>query len=417
MATTPDGPIALVLSGGGARGAYEIGALSVLLPALAARGERVSIILGTSAGALNAAWLGAHAHLDVDAVLSRALPIWPAIRFGDVLRPLVTVGGSLRIGRYLAGAPIGRGRLDALLDPSPLAKTVERLIPFDDLARNAEAGRVTVAIATTRSRTGRTVLFVAGQRDLPGEDRVRGIKYINTPRLTGDHVRASAAIPIAFPAVFVDDETAPGWYVDGGTRMNTPIKPAISLGAARLVVIGLNGTDPDETEPDDDRDRRPDAFEGAAHVVQGLLADPLAADVRTLASTNELLRDATRPAPGDKTIKPYIFVAPSRRDAIGELARAVYLDHFAGYGLRGARRDLTLLGHLIGAGRSDMHGELFSYLCFARELAFELLELGSEDANNWLAQEHDDGPWRIGRLPGEPPAPRVSADSRRVETF
>ncbi len=408
MSQPSDGPIALVLAGGGARGPYEIGALSVLLPALAARGERVSIVVGTSAGALNAAWLAAHADLDVDAQVAAALPIWPALRFRDVLRPLVTPTGSLRISRYLAGAVLGRGRLDALLDPAPLARTVERLIPFGRLADNVNAGRVTAAVVATASRTGRTVVFVASRGDVPGEDRERGIAYVKVAGLSAEHVRASAAIPTAFPPVHVSGEGS-GWYVDGGTRMNTPTKPAIALGAGRIVIVGLNGTEPDEAGGGDDG--QPDAFEGAAHLIQGLLADPLAADVRTLAATNELLRDGRSDPDGRKTPKPYIFVAPRRRDAIGELARAVYREHFARSTLLLPGNDITLLGRLVGADRSDIHGELFSYLCFARELAEELIRCGRADAEKWLAREHDDGPWRLGRLPDAPPAPRIAAEA------
>lgn len=407
MSPNSDGPIALVLAGGGARGPYEIGALSVILPALAARGERPALVVGTSAGALNAAWLAAHADLDVDELIAAALPIWPELRFRDVLRPLVTPAGSFRIGRYLAGATFGRGRLEALLDPVPLEQTVGRLIPFGRLADNVAAGRVTAAVVATASRTGRTVVFVATRGDVPGEDRERGIVYVKTAALTSAHVRASTAIPTAFPPVHVSDGKASGWYVDGGTRMNTPTKPAIALGAARIVIVGLNGTEPDEADADRD-DGKPDAFEGAAHLVQGLLADPLAADVRTLAATNELLRDGHRDPDGLKTPKPYIFVAPRRRDAIGELARAVYREHFARSTLLRPGHDLTLLGRLLGADRSDIHGELFSYLCFARELADELIRCGRADAEKWLAREHDDGPWRLGRLPDEAPAPRIA---------
>ena len=112
---------------------------------------------------------------------------------------------------------------------------------------------------------------------------------------------------------------------------------------------------------------------------------------------------------GEKALKPYIFVAPRRRDAIGELARDVYSEHFARSTLLLPGRDLTLLGRLLGADRSDIHGELFSYLCFARELADELIRCGRADAEKWLAREHDDGPWRLGRMPDEPAAPRIAA--------
>jgi NTE family protein len=192
--------------------------------------------------------------------------------------------------------------------------------------------------------------------------------------------------------------------------MNTATKPALALGARRLVVIGLNGTEPDRAELADDS--RPDAIAGAAHVVQGLLADPLAADIRTLASTNELLPEDARDAATGKERVPYIFVAPRSRDAIGEVARRVYHDHYAG-ALRLLRGDdLAVLGSVLSADSGDMHGELFSYLCFAPELADELIRCGQADARAWLEQEHDDGPWRTGPLPDEPPAPRTEARRR-----
>jgi NTE family protein len=389
----PNGPIALVLASGGARGPYEIGAVSVLLPALEARGERVSMVVGTSVGALNAAFLAAHADLPVEELVERALAVWPQIDFRDVVRPVLSVRSGLQLARYLITAALGRGRLAAVLDPAPLAATAGKLIPFDRLARNVDAGLVTAAVVTTSALTGETVVFVATRDDVPEHDRARSIAYVKTDRLTSEHVRASAAIPIAFPPAYVPDPNAPGWYVDGSTRMATATKPALALGAARLVIVGLNGTQADESGPEGD-ERQPDAFEGAAHVIQGLLADPVGDDIRTLASTNELLLQTRDPAP-DKSPTPYIFVAPRRRDAIGKLARAVYCEQFAGSPLLHPRRDLTVLGGLLGAGRSDMHGELFSYFCFARELAVRLIRRGQDDAEEWLRREHDDGPWRL----------------------
>jgi NTE family protein len=411
MSPQADGPIALVLSGGGARGAYEIGALSVIMPALEERGEQVSIIVGTSAGALNAAWLAAHSDLKVEELIEKALPIWPGVSFRDVLKPLIP-GGGLRLGRYLAGAAVGHGRLEKLLDPAPLEQTVKDLIPFGRLASNVDAGRVTAAVVATASRTGGTVVFVATAGEVPGDDARRGISYVRTTRLSADHVRASAAIPTAFPPVCVNEGEASGWYVDGGTRMNTPTKPALALGARRLVIIGLNGTDPDPEESARD-DEPPDAFDGAAQLVQGLLADPLAADVRTLAATNEMLLEGDVDALGKKEPRPYIFVAPRRRDALGQLARRIYRDDIANASPLIPGNDLSLLGRLLDADRSDLHGELYSYLCFGEELAHELIRCGEADAKEWLAETHDEGPWRLRALPGEPPAPRVGGTTQQ----
>src|SRR5581483_1276475 len=104
--------------------------------------------------------------------------------------------------------------------------TLERIVDFDQLARNVADGALeTVAVATTSALTGRTVVFHAGG-DSPEHDAVRQIDYV-AARLDGSHIRASGSIPTLFPAVHVDaPERARGWYFDGGTRLNTPIKPA-----------------------------------------------------------------------------------------------------------------------------------------------------------------------------------------------
>ena len=151
-AVAPEHPVALVLAGGGARGAYEVGALSVLLPELEARGERPSIILGTSAGALNAAYLAANAQLAVADLLPTALQIWESISWGMVVRPLISGASLRRVGAYLGEAVGVPGvRLVSLLDPAPLRRTVAQRVDFDQLARNVAAGAVSAAGGVTRS--------------------------------------------------------------------------------------------------------------------------------------------------------------------------------------------------------------------------------------------------------------------------
>ena len=296
--------VALVLSGGGARGAYEIGALSVLLPVLEERGERPRIVVGTSVGAFNAAYVAAHAHRPVAHALDDGVRIWSELRWRDVLAPLVSPRGALRSLRYLGRLLwVARPRIDALLFPDPLPHTLARLVDFGELARNVENGTVAAAAVTTTSAlSSRTVVFHAGGPH-PPRDGVRGIDYVDTP-LTGEQVRASGAIPGLFPAVHVSaPERARGWYYDGGTRLNTPIKPALELGADRVVVIGLNSI-----APGPDRlagEQRPDIFEGAAQILQALLIDRLEQDVRELAEEN---------LPGHEGRRiPYVFVTPRER--------------------------------------------------------------------------------------------------------
>jgi NTE family protein len=382
--------VAVVLSGGGARGAYEAGVLSELLPVLEEGGEPVRIVVGTSVGAFNAAFLAANSHRPVADAMADAERFWIELGWRDVLRPVTSPRGLLRLLRY-AGQLLGlrRPRVRALLDPAPLEGTLARLLSFEQIARNVADGRVeAAAVATTSALTSRTVVFHAGGPE-PPRDVMRGIDYVTTP-LRSDHVRASGAIPGAFPAVHVDaPATARGWYFDGGTRLNTPIKPAIALGADRVVVIGLNSIAPGP--PGLAGADEPDVFEGASQLMQAVLVDPLTDDIRSLAEEN-------LPGHPGKTI-PYIFVAPRERDEIGAIAARIYNQRYSG--LRGILRDrnLAFVGRTVAGGDDPIHGELLSFLFFAPEFADELIKLGKKHARAWLA-EHEDNLWQTGPLPG-----------------
>src|SRR5438477_2215302 len=275
--------VALVLSGGGARGAYEMGALSVLLPELERRGERPTVLVGTSVGAFNSAYLAARAHVPAAQLVEEALPLWSSIRHRDVLAPIISMGSLRRMAAYarqLLGLS-GR-RIDALLDPEPLPRTLARLVSFEQIRENVASRRVTVAVAATSAYSGRTVIFHAGGGS-PDADPVRQIDYV-AAELDADHVRASGAIPTIFPAVHVPaPERARGWYFDGGTRLNTPIKPALALGADRVVVIALNSL------RSAGKRGRPEALDGASQLAQAILVDPLVHDVQTLATINTIL--------------------------------------------------------------------------------------------------------------------------------
>jgi NTE family protein len=382
--------VALVLSGGGARGAYEMGVLSVLLPELERRGERPTVLVGTSVGAFNSAYLAARAHIPAAQLVEEALPLWSSLRHRDVLAPIISRGSLRRMAAYarqLLGLS-GR-RIDALLDPEPLPRTLARLVSFGQIRENVAGRRVTVAVAATSAYSGRTVIFHAGGGS-PDADSVRQIDYV-AGELDADHVRASGAIPTIFPAVHVGSpEPARGWYFDGGTRLNTPIKPALALGAERVVVIGLNSI----ARAPGNRlaaELRPNLFEGAAQIVQGLLVDRLVEDVRELAEVN---------LPGhDERRVPYIFVSPRGRESIGEIATDVYRARYSG--LRGLLRDrdLSLLGRIVAGGDGALNGELLSALFFAPELLRRLIELGKTDAEAWLAEQHEEGLWQVGPLP------------------
>jgi NTE family protein len=395
-----DGHVGLVLAGGGARGAYEIGALSILLPALKAS-ERPQIVVGTSVGAINAAYLAAQADEPVAQIAEGGPELWRKISYGSVLRPLVSPAEGVRLWSYMREV-LGsrRAHTDSLLDPAPLVGTLAKLIAFDRIRENVEGKNLaTAAVVATSGRTSASVVFHDGGSS-PPPDPLRGISYIQT-KLTEDHVRASAAIPLLFPAVPIDGPEGRRWYFDGGTRLNAPIKPALSLGAGRLIVIALNSLTPAHELH---ADRRPDALDGATQLIQAVLVDPLVNDVHTLATVNEMLDDDTEAkiqAHERRTGKrrvPYMLIAPEDPFEIGRIASDVYRTHYRSPLALARSPSLSALGHLLNAAKDTSHGELLSYLLFAQDFTERLIELGRKDAQRWLDEKHDQGRWQLKQL-------------------
>jgi NTE family protein len=390
----PGATVAVVLPGGGARGAYEAGALSVLLPALEARGERVSIWCGTSVGAINATALASLAHLPVGEQTRAAVGLWRELRKGDVISPIVGSGGLRTLVRLLGhGLRVPGLRFASLLDPSPLAGSLERWIDWKQLADNVASERLSsVCVIATSLATGDPVAFVSSRAEVPrhADDNIR---YV-AARLRGEHVRASAAIPMLFPTVEI---TAPrgarGHYADGGTRLNSPIKPALHLGADRVILIGLEPFG--RAAPPASPPGRPSIADVASNVLDGLLVDQVANDLHRLAAINSFFVDdasrgtvgsshAYRVSRGRTPYRPisYALVSPQRRGEIGRLAETVFARRYGG--LRGLRElDFKLMAGALGS-RTRARGELLSFLLFDREFVSELLRIGARDARRWL---------------------------------
>jgi NTE family protein len=386
--------VAVVLPGGGARGAYEIGALSVMLPALAARGEQVEIWCGTSVGAINATAMAALSHLPVTDQVARTHELWSQMRKADVVAPIIGTGGARTLARLLGhGLRIPGFRFASLLDPSPLAASLDAWIDWQRLSRNVTDGTLSaVCVVATSLSTGGPVAFVSTRARTPHHED-DSIHYVPA-RLNGEHVRASAAIPMLFPTVEV---TAPaqarGHYADGGTRLNSPIKPALHLGADRVIVIGLEPFATQHLKPR--ASARPGLADVAANVLDGLLVDQVGNDLRRLAAINTFfVEDASRGplhpartyrlARGRAPYRPisYALVCPPRRGEIGRLAESVFERRYGGWrGLRGL--DYTLIASALGSG-SPSRGELLSFLLFDEEFVAALLRTGARDARRWL---------------------------------
>jgi NTE family protein len=386
--------IAVVLPGGGARGAYEIGALSILLPALEARGERVTIWCGTSVGAINVALLASFADLPVAEQVDAAVDTWRGMRKRDVISPIVGIGGWRTLVRLVSHTIGVRGAgLASLLDPSPLASSLDRWIDWRRLRRNVDAGLLdAVCVVATSLSSGDPVGFVSTRAAVPApaDD---GLRYVKT-RLHGQHVRASAAIPLLFPSVEVSTpRRARGHYIDGGTRLNSPIKPALNLGADRIIVVGLEPFAPAIGRPPSAR--ATGIADVAANVLDGLLVDQVAVDLRRLAAINSFFAEdpttgtsraayAYRIARGYTPYRPisYALVAPRRRGDIGRLASDVFDRKYGG--LRGLREpDYVAISRALG-NRNGSRGELLSFLLFDEEFVRRLIEMGQQDASRWL---------------------------------
>jgi NTE family protein len=386
--------VAVVLPGGGTRGAYEAGALSVLLPALEAKGEKVSIVCGTSVGAINAGLLGSVAHLPAAEQATIAQDTWRSMRRKDVLKPLVGPGLPVQAARMISNLlDLPGPRLASVLDPSPMQASLEHWIDWEDLHRNVRTGvmEAVCVVATSLSASG-PVAFVERTRPrggptppMPSSEEIR---YVRT-QLAAEHVRASAAIPVLFPPVEVTTpRTAAGSYIDGGTRLNSPIKPALQLGADRVIVIGFEPLT--RGAPDVPRQEIPQLADVMANVLDGLLVDQVASDLSRLAAVNEFFvqersgahdyRSSRGRAPYRRV--SYALVCPESKGEVGALAEDVFQRRHGGWkGLRDL--DFAVMSRALGS-RARSRGELLSFLFFDPVFVEELMDLGRRDAQRWI---------------------------------
>ena len=381
----------LVIAGAGARGAYEMGALSVLVPWLRGRGEAPRVVVGTSAGAMNAVLVASMlTRPDAEEAAQAALAVWRGIGARSVFRPLALTAPVSAL-RYLAGVLGVDGGVESLLDPAPLRRVLETYEHWDDVhAAVAGGGLDAVAVVTTAMSAARTEVFVEARPGLPlpADDRDRGVVH-TAARLGPDHVMASAAIPVAFPAVRIDD----GWYLDGGVRLNAPIRPALRLGADRLVVVATHplAQDTDPTPAADEADGgAPDVFTAGGTVLAAALVDRMVEDVRALARVNDLLAAGAR---HDRYRHvPFVFCGPSRGDAIARAAADVLGSRYEGVNVLSLfDADYAVLNRLVG-GSSRTHAELLSFLLFEPDFLERIVELGRSDARR-VVDDAGDEPW------------------------
>lgn len=380
--------IGVVCAGAGARGAYEAGALSVLLPRLLREfPDEPVVLVGTSAGAINAALFAGV--LDrgrpPEEAVGDALGLWCQARPSQVFTGLRSTAPRLavRYGLELLGLPA----MDSLLDSSPLRRTMERELDWGRLHANlAGDGRIhAAAVVATDCTDGGTRVFLEGPVAVPPPDHGRDLVYRSVP-LEAVHVQASAAIPVAFLPVEIPGDGSSAWYVDGGVRLNAPIKPALDLGATRIVVVATT-PDPDSPQYGRSAGRTHDVFSVALVALRSLLIDRMAQDVRHLRQVNALVAAAgaghlaASPRSRPYLHVPNLYFGPHHPDALGNAARRVFDRYYRGPA--GRLADLGTLATLLGGLRGD-HAELFSFLFFDGRFHSVLIDMGRRDAERAL---------------------------------
>jgi NTE family protein len=420
--------IAVVLSGAAARGAFQAGALAVLVPQIEAQGHRVRIFLGTSAGSINAALWGANLHLGADACGTVVADTWRTMDRPDVFaHPAATIALS-RTPQFLMSLSGHGGAPSALLDTAPLRRTAQRVLDAERLARNVADG-VVEAIGVTATRMPPRTLTAADDPDaltdadvasLVGDEMqlspafARSVVFADSATLpldkiadpsravdvakgpiTVDQVLASAAIPLGFPPVLIDaPDVARGWYIDGGVRLNTPLRPALALGADRLVVVaGMSTEFGQQLPPAPLDDPIPTMADAAAQLMHATMADRMAEDLRTLRSLNRVVEQAAdagtsltkRDGAAMRAI-PLMTVSPAP-GALGALAEDVLVQQTRSLSGKVRESDSLLLDRLLrGMGDGPGRRELLSYVFFDSEYFTEQLELGAAAARAALAR-------------------------------
>ena len=364
----PNNPkTALILSGGGARGAYQVGVLKAIAQLQPSGGHNpFDIICGTSAGAINASLLACESDHYGHAV-TKLEALWANLDSRKIHRVgfRQLIKSSLRIfGSFFRGGVV-KGEPSALLDNAPLRHLLEEQIDFSKLAERIENGDLdALSITALAYSSGKNVSFFQGASDITGWRRNQRVGA--RTMLNHNHLMASSALPAIFPPVKIRGE----YFGDGAIRQSAPLSTALHLGAKRLFVIGVSHNARDSLDPLEARVHTPTFAQIAGHLLNSSFIDAMEEDLEMLQRFNQISQYLT-PAQLD-SIKIH------RVDVL-TITPSIRFDELAANHIQDLPLSMRTFFKTIGATRTGGGASMASYLLFEAAFCNELMQAGYAD--------------------------------------